>query len=64
MGEIAEADIEGELIYRGPNVIMGYAESTADLTKGGELIELATGDLARHGTDVLCRIYRPPARCI
>jgi acyl-CoA synthetase (AMP-forming)/AMP-acid ligase II len=39
-------DVEGELIYRGPNVMMGYAETRADLARGAELEELATGDLA------------------
>lgn len=37
----------GELVYAGPNVMMGYAESRADLARGAELSELRTGDLAR-----------------
>ncbi|HWJ11004.1 MAG TPA: AMP-binding protein [Nocardioides sp.] len=37
----------GELVYAGPNVMMGYAESPADLARGAELTELRTGDLAR-----------------
>lgn len=37
----------GELVYAGPNVMMGYAESLADLARGAELTELRTGDLAR-----------------
>jgi acyl-CoA synthetase (AMP-forming)/AMP-acid ligase II len=37
----------GELVYSGPNVMMGYAESLADLARGPELSELHTGDLAR-----------------
>lgn len=37
----------GELVYAGPNVMMGYAESPADLRRGPELSELRTGDLAR-----------------
>ena len=36
----------GELIYRGPNVMMGYATSAEDLSRGHDLRELATGDLA------------------
>ena len=36
----------GELIYRGPNVMMGYATSVEDLSRGHDLRELATGDLA------------------
>ncbi|HRK47591.1 MAG TPA: proton-conducting transporter membrane subunit, partial [Nocardioides sp.] len=38
----------GELVYAGPNVMMGYADSAADLARGPELIELHTGDLARE----------------
>ena len=42
----------GELIYRGPNVMLGYAESEADLRKGDELRgELHTGDLAKQDED-------------
>jgi long-chain acyl-CoA synthetase len=42
----------GELIYRGPNVMMGYAERREDLAKGDELKgELRTGDLARQDAD-------------
>ncbi|GAA4596599.1 acyl-CoA synthetase (AMP-forming)/AMP-acid ligase II [Actinoplanes octamycinicus] len=39
---------DGEVVYRGPNVMMGYAESAADLVKGDELGGvLRTGDLGR-----------------
>jgi acyl-coenzyme A synthetase/AMP-(fatty) acid ligase len=39
---------EGEVIYTGPNVMMGYAETRDDLAKGDELGGvLATGDLGR-----------------
>ena len=37
----------GELVYEGPNVMMGYAETLADLARGSVLTELRTGDLAR-----------------
>ncbi|MGH3361088.1 MAG: AMP-binding protein, partial [Nocardioides sp.] len=37
----------GELVYSGPNVMMGYAESPADLATGDVVGELRTGDLAR-----------------
>jgi acyl-CoA synthetase (AMP-forming)/AMP-acid ligase II len=37
---------EGELHYRGPNVMMGYAADRSDLARGPELDELATGDIA------------------
>ncbi len=38
----------GELVYHGPNVMMGYAQSPADLAGGPELDELHTGDVARE----------------
>ncbi len=37
----------GELVYSGPNVMLGYAESPADLALGRRTTELRTGDLAR-----------------
>lgn len=37
----------GELVYSGPNVMMGYAGSPAELAGGSEVGELRTGDLAR-----------------
>lgn len=37
---------EGEVVYRGPNVMMGYAETAADLARGDDLGGLLrTGDL-------------------
>ncbi|MBT2513471.1 AMP-binding protein [Arthrobacter sp. ISL-30] len=39
---------DGELVYRGPNVMLGYAESPADLAAGRTIEELRTGDLARQ----------------
>ena len=46
-GELAAAG-EGELVYRGPNVMMGYALERADLSLGDELGgTLFTGDRAR-----------------
>ena len=38
----------GELVYAGPNVMMGYAEAPLDLARGRDLSELRTGDLARE----------------
>ncbi|WP_082219606.1 AMP-binding protein [Massilia sp. NR 4-1] len=43
---VTAADQPGELVYRGPNVMMGYAESAADLARGAGPAELRTGDLA------------------
>ena len=43
----------GELVYTGPNVMLGYAETAEDLGKGRCIGELRTGDLARqHPTGV------------
>ncbi len=45
---IADPEIEGELVYTGPNVMLGYATERADLAKGDELGGcLFTGDRAR-----------------
>ncbi|HEX4901713.1 MAG TPA: AMP-binding protein [Acidimicrobiales bacterium] len=47
---------EGELVYAGPNVMLGYAERPADLALGRTVDELRTGDIARIGDDGLVRI--------
>lgn len=50
--EIEEAGMEGELVYRGANVSLGYAERREDLSKGDENQGvLHTGDLARRDAD-------------
>jgi acyl-CoA synthetase (AMP-forming)/AMP-acid ligase II len=42
----------GELVYRGPNVMLGYAESRADLARGDESGGvLRTGDIGRRDAD-------------
>lgn len=44
--------IDGELIYEGKNVTLGYAEKKKDLAKGDERFgRLATGDMARVDED-------------
>lgn len=49
---IEEADEDGELVYEGPNVSLGYAECRADLAKGDENHGvLHTGDVARRDAD-------------
>jgi acyl-CoA synthetase (AMP-forming)/AMP-acid ligase II len=53
---LTDPEAEGELVYRGPNVMMGYADTAEDLARGPEVSELATGDLARRGADGLYRI--------
>jgi len=43
---------EGELVYEGPNVMLGYANSISDLASGDELKgKLYTGDLAKKDKD-------------
>lgn len=50
--EITQPDVDGELIYEGPNVCMGYAECIEDLAKGDENHGvLHTGDVARFDSD-------------
>ena len=50
--EITAPDVDGELVYEGPNVSLGYAECIADLAKGDENHGiLHTGDIARKDKD-------------
>ena len=50
--EIAEAEADGEVGYRGPNVALGYAQCREDLEKGDEWQgEILTGDMARRDAD-------------
>lgn len=54
--EITTPDTDGELVYEGPNVCMGYAECIEDLAKGDENHGiLHTGDVARFDSD--CYFY-------
>lgn len=48
-----EVGATGELVYRGPNVMMGYAERAADLAAGKLVHELRTGDIARRKSNGL-----------
>lgn len=51
-GSLAIDDETGEVVYRGPNVMMGYALSRADLARGDELGGvLRTGDLGHLDDD-------------
>lgn len=50
--EITESGLDGELVYSGPNVFLGYASDRADLQKGDEIGGvLRTGDMARYDED-------------
>lgn len=49
---ISEPGVSGELVYEGPNVMAGYAETRIDLTTIETIPRLLTGDLAHfddHG---------------
>uniref|UniRef100_UPI003F4CAC84 non-ribosomal peptide synthetase n=1 Tax=Nocardioides sp. SYSU DS0663 TaxID=3416445 RepID=UPI003F4CAC84 len=52
----------GELVYAGPNVMLGYAASPADLARGRETVELRTGDLARVNAAGLVEVVGRAAR--
>lgn len=50
--ETFEGEAQGEMVYRGENVTLGYATCQDDLTKGDENHGLIhTGDLARRDAD-------------
>ena len=50
--ETFEGEASGEMVYRGENVTLGYANSQEDLLKGDENHGVMhTGDLARRDTD-------------
>jgi acyl-CoA synthetase (AMP-forming)/AMP-acid ligase II len=46
----------GELVYSGPNVMLGYAETPHDLRLGRTVEELRTGDLARRTPEGLYEV--------
>lgn len=52
----SEAPGTGEIVYRGPNTMLGYAEAPTDLARGADADALRTGDLATKSTDGLYRI--------
>jgi long-chain acyl-CoA synthetase len=55
--EGAEPDTEGELVYRGRNVMLGYAERQEDLALGDALHgELHTGDIGAIDEDGFFRL--------
>lgn len=50
--QIEEPNVEGELVYTGPNVTMGYAICKEDLLKGDEFCGIYhTGDIATKDED-------------
>lgn len=54
----------GELVYDGPNVMMGYATEPADFAAGRTVDELRTGDLARRRPDGLFEIVGRASRFV
>jgi acyl-CoA synthetase (AMP-forming)/AMP-acid ligase II len=52
----------GELVYTGPNVMLGYAHAPADLGLGRTVHELRTGDIARRTRAGLYEIVGRQAR--
>jgi len=56
--------VEGELVYSGPNVMMGYALKREDLAGAAELAELRTGDLAVRSAEGLFTITGRKSRFI
>lgn len=52
----------GELVYSGPNVMLGYARSPDDLALGRTVHELRTGDIARRAPDGLYEIVGRSSR--
>jgi hypothetical protein len=53
-----------ELVYRGPNVMLGYAEQAEDLGLGRTVHELRTGDLARRNEAGLYEILGRRSRFV
>lgn len=55
---------EAELVYSGPNVMLGYAEAPGDLELGRVVGELHTGDLARRTSGGLYEIVGRRSRFV
>jgi acyl-CoA synthetase (AMP-forming)/AMP-acid ligase II len=55
--ETTDPDVEGEVIHRGPNVMLGYAEQREELSRGDDLGGvLRTGDLGVLDMDGFLRL--------
>jgi acyl-CoA synthetase (AMP-forming)/AMP-acid ligase II len=61
-GDLAIED--GEIVYRGPNVMLGYAEAPADLASGRTIEALHTGDLGRINEAGLLEVTGRKARFV
>ena len=62
--DIHASDIPGELVYSGPNVMLGYAEDRDDLSRGADIDELRTGDIACRNDEGIYRIVGRKSRFI
>jgi acyl-CoA synthetase (AMP-forming)/AMP-acid ligase II len=54
----------GELVYRGPNVMLGYAHGPDDLALGNTVDALHTGDIARRHPDGLYELIGRSSRFV
>lgn len=54
----------GELVYRGANVMLGYAQRPEDLALGAAISELHTGDIARRTSDGLYEVIGRSGRFV
>ena len=61
---ITRHNTPGDLIYTGPNVMMGYAQSRSDLARPKDTFELATGDVAEFCAEGLIKIVGRRARFV
>lgn len=61
---IAARGEAGELVYSGPNVMLGYAESRSELASGERPAPLFTGDIAEWVDDGIVRIVGRAARFV
>ena len=61
-GEISLDD--GEVVFRGPNVMLGYAHKPADLAVGRTVEVLRTGDLGRLTPDGLLQVVGRRSRFV
>jgi acyl-CoA synthetase (AMP-forming)/AMP-acid ligase II len=60
--EIKKIDTPGELVYNGPNVMMGYAVNRDDLSLPSQINELKTGDIACYNKEGLYYIVGRQSR--
>ncbi len=62
--ELADGTDVGELVYRGPNVMMGYADDRTDLALAHTVDALRTGDIARRHPNGLYEVLARTGRFV